>query len=248
MKSIKWQHTPNCGLKSPRISISNTPSLRCYQEFTLVQTKIRHTITWSNSIKQVGTCNTYDQSRQTTYTGKAQTPRGKSGELHNKHHCTAAAKSFSLLLVGYICLKKVPTLDQTHYLWDKSTQKKILQVYRIYLPVTLTLFFIIILQPRREKMNYHHPFPIFHFSGYTLWHNGLICLHSCWGCLLFFLLLQTFCQLAEVKNLYTVEKWGRVPRFLVLRTWKAKLGEVPSAWWLPTWALYYAPRELGSSF
>lgn len=74
--------------------------------------------------QQVGTCNTYDQSRQTTYTGKAQTPRGKSGELHNKNHCTAAPKSFSLLLVGCICLKKVPTLDQTHYLWDKSTQKK----------------------------------------------------------------------------------------------------------------------------
>lgn len=109
-------------------------------------------------------------------------------------------------------------------------RKKILQVYRIYLPVTLTLFFIIILQPRREKMNYHHPFPIFHFSGYILWHNGLICLHSCWGCLLFFLLLQTFCQLAEVKNLYTVGKRGRVQEFLVLRTWKAKLGEVPSAW------------------
>lgn len=108
--------------------------------------------------------------------------------------------------------------------------KKILQVYRIYLPVTLTLFFIIILQPRREKMDYYHPFPIFHSSGYILCHNGLICLHSCWGCLLFFLLLQTFCQLAEIKNLYTVGKQGRIPEFLVLRTWKAKLGEVPSTW------------------
>ena len=72
-----------------------------------------------------------DQSGQTTYAGKAQTPRGKSGELHNKHPCAAAPKPFSLLLVGCICLK-VPTLDQTQYLWDKSTQKKVIGIQNIF--------------------------------------------------------------------------------------------------------------------
>ena len=153
----------------------------------------------------------------------------------NQESCTTKTTALRLpslspcSWLAVFALRRSPRWTRHTICGINPLRKKILQVYRIYLPVTLTLFFIIILQPR-EKMDDHHPFPIFHSYGYILWHNGLICLHSCWGCVLFFLLLQTFCQLAEIKNLYTAGKWGRAPEFLVLRTWKAKLGEVPSTW------------------
>lgn len=69
----------------------------------------------------------------------------------------------------------------------------------------MTLFFATTFQPRREKLitppNCYPPF----FWVYVLWHKGLACLHSCWEYLLFFLLLQVFCQLAEIKTPHSGE-------------------------------------------